>query len=51
MKKNKIKKEEMSSLGGSWSFKLDNLHLYAYWEKAFSKEECEKIVKYANNSR
>lgn len=49
MKKNKIKKEEMSSLGGSWSFTLDNLHLYAYWEEAFSKEECEKIVKYANN--
>jgi len=33
----------------SWSFKLDKVYSYAYWEKAFTPEECEKIIKIAKN--
>ena len=33
----------------SWSFKLDKICSYAYWEKAFTPEECEKIIKIAKN--
>ena len=36
-----VKKSENSS----WSFKLDTVHAYAYWEKAFTPEECDKIIK------
>jgi PKHD-type hydroxylase len=32
----------------SWNFKLDNVNLYAYWNDAFTKEECEKIIQIAN---
>jgi PKHD-type hydroxylase len=28
-----------------WQFKLDQIHDYAYYEKAFSEEECKKIIK------
>ncbi len=27
----------------SWPFKIDQTHTYAFWEKAFSVEECEVI--------
>ena len=33
----------------SWSFKLDKIHLYAFWNNAFSKEECETIINIAKN--
>jgi PKHD-type hydroxylase len=33
----------------SWSFNLDKVYSYAYWEKAFTPEECEKIIKIAKN--
>jgi len=33
----------------SWNFYLDKLCTYAYWEKAFTSEECEKIIKIAKN--
>ena len=26
-----------------WPFKIDQTHTYAFWEKAFSVEECEVI--------
>jgi hypothetical protein len=29
----------------SWPFKLDEVHPYAFWKNAFSKEECLKIIK------
>ena len=32
----------------SWNFYLDQLNSYAYLEKAFTKEECETIIKIAN---
>lgn len=31
----------------SWNFYLDKVNTYAYWEKVFTKEECEKIIKIA----
>lgn len=31
----------------SWNLYLDQVHSYAYWEKLFSKEECDKIIKIA----
>ena len=33
----------------SWNFYLDKVNTYAYWEKAFTKEECEKIIKIAKD--
>ena len=33
----------------SWNFYLDRVNTYAYWEKAFTKEECEKIIKIAKD--
>ena len=33
----------------SWSFKLDKVNLYSYWNNAFTKEECEKIIQIAKN--
>jgi len=34
---------------GSWSFEADPVHLYAFWNEAFTKEECEKIIDVAKN--
>jgi len=33
----------------SWNFYLDKVSSYAYWEKVFTPEECEKIIKIAKN--
>jgi hypothetical protein len=33
----------------SWNFKLDKVNLYAYWNDAFTKEECEKIIQIARD--
>ena len=33
----------------SWNFYLDRVNTYAYWKKAFTKEECEKIIKIAKD--
>jgi PKHD-type hydroxylase len=32
----------------SWPFELDPVHAYAYWDNAFTKEECESIIKLGN---
>src|SRR5210317_954823 len=31
----------------SWNFYLNKVNSYAYWENAFTKEECNKIIKIA----
>jgi PKHD-type hydroxylase len=36
-----VKKSENTA----WSFKVDTVNAYAYWEKAFTPEECNKIIK------
>jgi hypothetical protein len=38
------KKERKQFENGAWNFKLDKVNLYAYWNDAFTKEECEKII-------
>ena len=40
-------KEQVRST--SWSFKLDPVNSYAYYLKAFSPEQCEKIIKIGKN--
>ena len=37
----------MSKEGNSyaWSFKIDKINDYAYWDNFLSKEECDEIVK------
>jgi PKHD-type hydroxylase len=31
----------------SWAFQVDKTNGWAYWDKAFTPEECKKIIKYA----
>jgi hypothetical protein len=31
------------------TFKLDKVNFYAYWNDAFTKEECEKIIQIAKD--
>ena len=33
----------------SWNFGLDNINLYAFWNNAFSKEECQTIINIAKD--
>jgi len=33
----------------SWNFELDQISLYAFWNDAFSKEECQTIINIAKN--
>jgi PKHD-type hydroxylase len=33
----------------SWNFELDKVNLYAFWNNAFSKEECQTIINIAKN--
>jgi len=33
----------------SWNFELDKIEFYAFWNNAFSKEECQTIINIAKN--
>jgi PKHD-type hydroxylase len=33
----------------SWNFELDKINLYAFWNNAFSKEECQTIINIAKD--
>jgi len=33
----------------SWNFELDQVNFYAYWNNAFSKEECQTIINIAKD--
>jgi PKHD-type hydroxylase len=33
----------------SWNFEVDQVSLYAFWNKAFSKEECQTIINIAKD--
>lgn len=35
----------------SWAFELDPVHCFAYWDNAFTKEECESIIKFGNSQK
>ena len=49
MKSNKLEKKEPKFENSSWNFELDPIDIYAYWNNAFSKEECQTIVNIAKN--
>ena len=43
---NTKEKEKPNSV---WAFDLDPVHSWAYWDQAFTKEECERIIKIGND--
>jgi PKHD-type hydroxylase len=46
VKKNKeLKIAQKSDV--SWAFETDKLNSWAYWDKAFTPEECKKIIEFA----
>ena len=45
--KKKVKKPIFQN--SSWNFELDQVNFYAFWNNAFSKEECQKIINLAND--
>jgi len=44
-----IKLHEPKFENSSWNFELDQINLYAFWNKAFSKEECQTIINIARD--
>jgi PKHD-type hydroxylase len=42
-------KKEPKFENSSWNFELDQINLYAFWNNAFSKEECQTIINIAKN--
>jgi hypothetical protein len=45
--KKKIKESKFEN--SSWNFELDQTSFYAFWNNAFSKEECQTIINIAKN--
>jgi len=43
----KINKNKFEN--SSWNFELDQTNLFAFWNDAFSKEECQTIISIAKN--
>jgi len=39
-----MKDSGYSKFSSVWAFNLDPVHAWAYWDKAFTKEECEQII-------
>jgi PKHD-type hydroxylase len=46
-----IKSNEVERFPTSWVFELDPVNSYAYWEDAFSKEECELLIDIGNTQK
>jgi PKHD-type hydroxylase len=44
-----IKLHEPKFENSSWSFELDQTNFYAFWNNAFSREECQKIINIAKD--
>jgi PKHD-type hydroxylase len=44
-----IKLHEPKFENSSWNFQSDQVNLYAFWNDAFSKEECQTIINIAKN--
>jgi PKHD-type hydroxylase len=44
-----IKLYEPKFENSSWNFELDQVNLYAFWNNAFSKEECQTIINIAKD--
>jgi PKHD-type hydroxylase len=47
MKSKKVKEPNFNN--SSWNFEIDQVSLYAFWNNAFSKEECQTIINIAKN--
>jgi PKHD-type hydroxylase len=47
MKENKSLKLSQKP-NASWAFEVEKTNAWAYWEQAFTSEECQKIIDYAN---
>ena len=41
--------KDYKSSNSSWNFELDKINLYAFWNNAFSKEECQTIINIAKD--
>jgi PKHD-type hydroxylase len=41
--------EKWQTPNPAWAFNLDPVHSWAYWDEAFSKEECERIIQIGND--
>jgi len=44
-----IKLHEPKFQNSSWNFRVDQINLYAFWNNAFSKEECQTIINIAKD--
>ena len=44
-----IKLHEPKFENSSWNFEADQVNLYAFWNNAFSKEECQTIINIAKD--
>ena len=44
-----IKLHEPKFENSSWNFELDQVNFYAFWNNAFSKEECQTIINIAKD--
>lgn len=44
-----IKLHEPKFENSSWNFEVDQVNLYAFWNNAFSKEECQTIINIAKD--
>jgi PKHD-type hydroxylase len=45
----KKKVKEPTFENSSWNFEIDQTNFYAFWNNAFSKEECQTIINIAKN--
>jgi PKHD-type hydroxylase len=45
----KQKNKELKFKNSSWNFEVDQVNLYAFWNNAFSKEECQTIINIAKD--
>jgi PKHD-type hydroxylase len=41
--------KEKQTPNPAWAFNLDPVHSWAYWDKAFTQEECKRIIEIGNN--
>jgi PKHD-type hydroxylase len=44
IEKKEIEQKKPKFNNSSWNFKIDEINSYAFWDKAFSKEECNIII-------
>jgi PKHD-type hydroxylase len=49
MNKKNFKDKKIKFENSSWNFELDQVNLFAFWNNAFSKEECQTIINIAKN--